>query len=103
MAKKSSGSDNSKVYAVMSLAAALGSAAIAKKGMNASWKVATGKQPPQNPADPDVDVWEALTWAAFSGVVVGVVRMLASRRAAGYYVKSTGHLPGQLKADNQEA
>lgn len=101
MAKKSSGPDNSKVYAVASLVAALGAAAIAKKGMDASWKVATGKKPPQNPADPDVNLGEAVAWAAVSGVVVGVARMLATRRTAGYYVKSTGHLPGQLQADGE--
>jgi hypothetical protein len=28
--------------------------------------------------------------------------MLASRRAARYYVRSTGHLPPQLAPDNQE-
>ncbi|RYE79547.1 MAG: DUF4235 domain-containing protein [Myxococcales bacterium] len=102
MAKKSE-SDNSKLWAVFSLVSALGAASVAKKGMNTSWKAATGKQPPSNPADPDVDLWEAVAWAALSGTVVGVARMLASRRAANYYVKSTGHLPGQLKADGNKA
>ena len=101
MAKKSSGSDNSKVYGVASLIAALGAAALAKKGMDISWKMATGKKPPENPADPDVNIAEAVVWAAVSGTVIGVARMLASRRAAGYYVKSTGHLPGQLSADGE--
>ena len=102
MSKNSTGHDNSKVYAVFSLVVALGAAALAKKGMDTSWKVATGKKPPANPADPDVDLWEAVAWAALSGVGVGVARMLASRRAAHYYVKSTGHLPGQLEADDQK-
>jgi hypothetical protein len=50
-------SDSSKLWSVFSLAAALGAAALAKKGLNTSWKAATGKNPPANPADPDVDVW----------------------------------------------
>ena len=103
MGNSSNADDNSKVWAVFSLAAALGAATVAKKGMNTSWKMATGKKPPANPADPDVDLWEAVAWAAISGTVIGVARMLASRRAANYYVRSTGHLPGQLQADGQKA
>ena len=46
------------------------------------WKAATGKEPPANPADPDVAMREALLWAAVSGTLVAVARMLATRRAA---------------------
>ncbi len=42
-------------------------------------------------------------WAAISGTLIGVARMLASRRAAHYYAKSTGHLPPQLAKDGQDA
>ena len=93
--------DNSKVWALMSLAAALGGATVARKVLNSGWKAATGKNPPGNPADPDVDFREAVAWAAVSGTVVALARMLASRRAANYYVKSTGKLPGQLRADGK--
>jgi hypothetical protein len=78
-------------------------AAAARKGLNTSWKVATGKKPPENPADPDVDIWEAVAWATLSGVAIGVARMLAQRKAASYYTRSTGHLPPNLKRDAQEA
>ena len=94
---------SSKVWSIFSLAAALGAAAIAKKALNTSWKAATGKNPPANPADPDVDVWEAVLWAAVSGTFVGIARMLASRKAAHYYTKSTGHLPPDLVKDDQDA
>lgn len=93
----------SKVWTAFSLASALGAAALARKSLDKLWKVATGKQPPENPADPDVDVWEAVTWAAVTGAFVALARMLAQRRAASYYVRSTGHLPPDLKRDNQEA
>jgi hypothetical protein len=33
--------------------------------------------------------------------LVALARMLAQRRAAGYYVKSTGHLPPNLKKDGK--
>ena len=73
---------SSKVWSVMSLVAALAAAAIAKKGLNTSWRAATGKNPPANPADPDVDLWEAVLWAVASGTAVQLARMLATRKAA---------------------
>lgn len=92
----------SKVWSVFSLVSVLGAAAVAKKALNSSWKAATGKNPPANPADPDVDVREAVTWAAISGALIGLARMFAARRAAGYYAKSTGHLPPGLEKDSQD-
>ena len=94
---------NSKFFSAFSLVAALGAAAVAKKALNTTWRATTGKNPPANPADPDVGMGEAVMWAALSGTLIGVARMLAARRAAGYYAKSTGHLPPQLKKDDQDA
>jgi len=101
MASSSTGS--SKLYSVFSLVAALGAAAVAKKLLDSSWRATTGKNPPANPADPDVSIGEAVVWATVSGTMVGVARMLAARRAAHYYAKSTGHLPPQLQKDDQDA
>ena len=92
-------SDSSKLWSIFSLVSALGAAALAKKAVNTSWKAATGKEPPANPADPDVDIWEAVAWAAFSGTLIALARMLASRKAANYYARSTGRLPPGLGAD----
>jgi hypothetical protein len=92
--------DSSKFWSAFSLVAALGAAAVAKKGLDTSWRAATGKQPPANPADPDVDVWEAVAWAAASGTFVALAKMLAQRRAANYYLRSTGHLPPGLGHGN---
>lgn len=94
---------SSKFFSAFSLVAAIGAAAVAKKGLNTTWRATTGKNPPTNPADPDVGLGEALMWAAVSGTLIGVARMLAARRAAGYYAKSTGHLPPQLAKDGQDA
>jgi hypothetical protein len=96
-------SDSSKMWTVFSLVSALLAATAARKGLNTSWKVATGKQPPENPADPDVDIWEAVAWATVSGVAIGVARMLAQRKAANYYARSTGHLPPGVQKDGQKA
>lgn len=92
-------SDSSKTWSAMSLVSSLGAAAMAKKGLHTGWKAATGKNPPDNPADPDVDVWEAVAWAVASGTFIALARMLAARRAANYYAKSTGHLPPGLRKD----
>ncbi len=92
-------SESSKTWSIFSLVAAVGAATVARKGLGAGWKAATGKTPPENPADPDVDVREAVAWAVASGTIVALARMLAQRRAANYYARSTGHLPPGLQKD----
>jgi hypothetical protein len=93
--------DSSKVWTVFSLVSALGAAAFARKAIDTTWKAATGKHPPENPADPDVSIGEAVAWAALTGALVALARMFAQRRAAGYYAKSTGHLPPGIKKGDQ--
>ena len=87
----------SKVWSLMGLGATLGATMAARKAMTATWKLSTGKQPPSNPEHPDVSMSEAVAWAVASGVAVGLARMLASRKAADYYRRSTGHLPPNLE------
>jgi hypothetical protein len=104
MAKdKKKSKDSSKVWSIFSLVAALLGATVARKSLTKAWQTATGKNPPANPADPDVDLGEAVLWAVVSGTAVQLARMLATRRAANYYAKSTGHLPPGLGRDNQDA
>ena len=91
----------SKVWTAFSLVAALGAATVTRKALDKSWEVATGKKPPENPADPDVDVREAAAWAVVTGAFIALARMLAQRRAASYYARSTGHLPPDLQRDGQ--
>ena len=87
----------SKAYTLLGLAATLGATMAARKAMSATWKISTGKEPPSNPEHPDVSMAEAVTWAIASGVAVGLARMLAGRKAADYYRRSTGHLPANLE------
>ncbi len=87
----------SKVWTLFGLAATVGATMAARKAMTATWKLSTGKQPPTNPEHPDVSMAEAVAWASASGVAVGLARMLASRKAADYYRRSTGHLPANLE------
>jgi subtilisin family serine protease len=99
MSKDSGKKDSSKVWGLFSLVAAVVAAAAARKALNASWRAATGKPPPANPASPDVDMREALAWATASGTIIAIARMLATRRAAHYYARSTGHLPPGVADD----
>lgn len=87
----------SKVWSLMGLGATLGATMAARKAMTATWKLSTGKPPPSNPEHPDVSLGEAVTWAVVSGVAVGLARMFATRAAADYYRRSTGHLPANLE------
>jgi hypothetical protein len=103
MAKRAKGPKGSKVWAGFSTVAALGAAIVARKGLDKGWRVATRRKPPDNPADPDVALWEAVTWSAATGAAVALARMFAQRRAANYYVKSAGHLPPQLQKDDNRA
>jgi len=94
-------SDSSKVWTVFSLVAGLGAAALTRKLLDRSWKAAAGKNPPENPADPDVSLGEAVLWASITGAAVALARMVAQRRAAHYYTRSTGHLPPGLRAGDE--
>ncbi len=87
----------SKAYSLLGLAATVGATMAARKAMTAGWKLSTGKKPPSNPEHPDVSMGEAVAWAVASGVAVGLARLLASRKAADYYRRSTGHLPANLE------
>ena len=91
--------NSSKTWSLMSTLSGIFAAIFARKAIASTWKVATSKEPPANPADPDVSMGEAVAWAVFSGALIQVARMLASRRAAVYYTRSTGHLPPELEKD----
>lgn len=71
-----------KASGVIGLATTLGATALAKKAVDATWKLGAGKKPPTDPTDPDVDLREAMLWAVLSGAVIGVAKMWASRRLA---------------------
>ena len=93
----------SKVWSLMGLGATLGATMAARKAMTATWKLSTGKKPPSNPEHPDVSLGEAVSSMltsppySSSGVAVGLARMFATRAAADYYRRSTGHLPANLE------
>jgi hypothetical protein len=80
---------------------AAATAAVAQKVLTSGWKMATGKEPPTDPAHPDVHWREAATWAAASAAIVAVARLFAQRRVAETWRRASGHLPPGMD-DNPE-
>jgi len=84
-------------WKLMGTGGAVLSGIAAKKVITTGWKAVTGHEPPANPEHPDTTWAEAIAFALLSGAIVGVARMLAARKAAEYYRKSTGHLPPKMQ------
>ena len=67
----------------VALVSTLGATAVAKKAIDATWKLGSrGKTPPTDPADPDIDLREAIVFAILSGAVISVVRLFIARKLA---------------------
>ena len=72
-----------KTQNVAALGATLGATALAKKIVDSVWKIgARGKTPPTDPADPDINLREALVFAVISGAAISVARLFVARRLA---------------------
>ncbi|HEX2175366.1 MAG TPA: DUF4235 domain-containing protein [Nocardioidaceae bacterium] len=87
----------SRTYKIFGTVSAIAAGVATKKMLEMAWKTATGHAPPANPEHPDVQWWEAVSFAVASGAAIGVARMLMARKTAEYYRKSTGHLPAGMK------
>lgn len=90
--------DDDLMWTVATTGAAVAAAAMTKKLMAKGWTARTGKAP-GNPAAGDTTWSEALTWAVLSGVVLGVVRLLAQRGVAGIFEKRRGGLPAKASTE----
>lgn len=84
-------------WKVVGAGSAVVAAAFADRVLHLGWEAATGRKPPTVPEDPETDWREAVAWALVSGAVVGIARLIATRRAAQYYVAATGTLPKALR------
>ncbi|UYM05260.1 DUF4235 domain-containing protein [Solicola gregarius] len=70
---------------------------VASQLSSMTWRAATGKKPPTSPKDPEVRLAEAVTWAALAGATIELSKILISRKAVDYWVRSTGELPPGVK------
>jgi len=80
-------------WKILGTGAAVGAAGVARQVVTRGWTAATGKEPPTDPGDLEVSWPEAIGWAVASSIVITVARVLATRKAAEYYTKSSGHPP----------
>lgn len=85
-------------HKVLSGLGAAATAAVAQKVLTSGWKKATGKEPPTDPANPDVRWREAAGWAAASAAVVALARLLAQRRVAATWRRASGTLPPGMES-----
>lgn len=67
---------------VATTAAAIGAGIVTRSLITKAWEASTGEEPPNDPTAPGVTWKQALTWAAATGVGVGVGRVVGRRFAA---------------------
>jgi negative regulator of sigma E activity len=92
-AEKKEQKKGKRIWKLMGTGSAVAAGVVTAKALDATWKTATGHAAPTKPEHPDLGTRESLAWAALSGMAVGVAKTYATRRAATYWVKSTGRLP----------
>ncbi|CAA9340609.1 MAG: hypothetical protein AVDCRST_MAG36-1382 [uncultured Nocardioidaceae bacterium] len=72
-----------KAQNMAGLASMLAATAVTKKVLDKVWRLGSGgKTPPNDPADPDVELREAVVWSVLSGIAVSMVRLAMARRMA---------------------
>ena len=91
--KKRKKSKGKRAWKVLGTTSALVAGLATTRALDATWRTATGRKPPTKPESPEIAGREALLWAGLSGMAIGVAKTYATRRAAHYWVKSTGELP----------
>lgn len=79
---------------------AAGSAMIAsfatRNLLRAGWRAFADNDPPRNPASPDTEWSEAVTWTVAAGLAAGLTRLVARRGAAAVWKGTTGSRPPAL-------
>lgn len=94
-AKKSSkGSSKGKaLWKVYGRLATLVAGVASLRAVNVGWRLVTGRKPPATPENPEVTIWEAATWAVLSGAAAQLAKIVVTRKAVNYWVRTTGELP----------
>ncbi len=88
--------DEDQIWNGLASAAAIGAVVATKPMIERAYRMTFRKEAPGNPASRDVDWSEALMWALFTGALVGVIRLIAQRAAAGAWAKKRGDYPPAL-------
>jgi hypothetical protein len=76
--------------------------AVAQRALSAGWRAVTGRRPPVVPESPETRFVEAVVYSMIAGAVLNVMRVVATRQAARYYVRRTGgSLPKALRRSSR--
>lgn len=86
------------VWKLLGTGGAIVAGMVAAKVVDAVWDKAGGDSS-IDPTDPDSPVVEALFYAAAVGLAMGLARTMATRKAAQFYVKASGHLPEEMRKE----
>ncbi|WP_231617707.1 DUF4235 domain-containing protein [Novipirellula aureliae] len=70
---------------MLAFGAAIAATFLARNALQASWRTTLDRDPPKNPASPEVDWKDALLWGALSGAVVGMARIASRRTSSAAY------------------
>ena len=84
-------------WKIMGTGGAIVAGIIATKVIDAIW--ARAGQDEINPKNPHAPLAKAVAYAAITGLAVGAARTIATRKAAAFYEKSSGHLPSEVRDD----
>lgn len=79
------------VWKALAASSAVIATMVAGKVADQIWR--TAGQEDIDPADPESPLWEAVAYAALTGLIAAAVRTYTTRKAAQYYENSAGHLP----------
>jgi hypothetical protein len=89
--------DQRMVWKIVGMVTGLGVGLATRKLMIVSWERVRGESPPSNPAAPQTNWVEALTWAVASGIALAIARLVAERGAAEAWKATTGAYPPGLE------
>lgn len=86
------------VWRVLGTGSAIVAGLVANKIITVIWNKA-GRDAEIDPRNPESPIGEAIAYAALAGLGMGLARTLATRKAAQFYQRSSGHLPVDFQAD----
>ncbi|MEV0797070.1 DUF4235 domain-containing protein [Kribbella sp. NPDC050281] len=69
---------------------------VVNKAVTTAWKIGSGGKPPK---DGQGGYAEVVSWAVASGAAAAAAKLFAERRAASYWLKSTGYAPPGYEQD----
>ena len=81
------------LWTIVASGSALALGAAARWALRGSWRLATGDDPPENPAERNVTWGQAMAWAGASAAVVAVSHLIARRGATAGWERVVGARP----------